>query len=267
MSASTPRRADVAIRESAARETGAERWVRPLGRNANAKGRLFCFPYAGGGAALFASWSRMLPRTLEVCGMQPPGRPPRLDEPPIRRMEELVRAAVDALEGALTLPYWIFGHSMGAIVAFEVARELRRRGAPEPTALLVSAAPAPHLTRDRASTHRLPDAELIAELRRMDGTPPELLDDREAMAVVLPALRADFEAYSGYGYRDEAPLDCPIVAFAGSKDSLVAAERTDGWRRHTRAEFGLHVIEGGHFFLNTRRSELVGRIRDVQEAG
>jgi medium-chain acyl-[acyl-carrier-protein] hydrolase len=172
--------------------------------------------------------------------------------------------SVDGMADALTEqvhrrldgPYALFGHSMGGLVAFEVTRRLAERR-PAALRLFVSAIAAPHLPRPRSEMHRLPRPDLIERLRRMNGTPRQVLEDRELMDLILPTIRADFRALEGYAYVEAGPLPCPISAFGGLQDRMVPTESLEEWRRHTRAEFDLQLFPGDHFFLATQEAALL----------
>jgi medium-chain acyl-[acyl-carrier-protein] hydrolase len=226
--------------------------------------QLICFPFAGGGPAAFSTWPGLLPPDVDVLCVQPPGRGERLAEPPLRRLDDLVDDLVDALLRAdpTAAPTVFFGHSLGAVAAFEVARSLRRRGHPSPDRLLVSGAAAPQ-TPNTAQVHRMSDEDLLEHTRALGGTPDELLRDPKLRAVVLPALRADFAMHETYRYRPEPPLDCPVTAFAGTDDAEVPPTEAALWRTQTTAGFDLHPLPGGHFFLHSARAALLGLIAEA----
>jgi medium-chain acyl-[acyl-carrier-protein] hydrolase len=211
--------------------------------------RLVCFPYAGGGAASFRGWACGLPPWVEVLAVELPGRGRRFHERPHRDCAALVREAVALLLPFLDRPFLIFGHSMGALIAFEVARALRRHRAPMPERLLVSGAAAPHTPRRGRALHRLADDDLITALRDLNGTPPQVLDSREMIDLVLPTLRADFELFDTYCCTPEPPLTCPLSVFGGTRDRFAPAGALEPWREHTTAGFALHMVPGEHFFL------------------
>jgi medium-chain acyl-[acyl-carrier-protein] hydrolase len=211
--------------------------------------RLFCLPCAGGGASAFRTWRADLPASIDICPIQLPGRESRLHEHPFTAMEPLVAAMADGLERHLHTPYALFGHSMGALIAFELARELRRRGAPDAVRLFVAGFASPETPRTR-ERHRLNDRDLIEELRDFGGTPAVLLNDAEMMRHVLPILRADFSVIETYRRRDEAPLDIPISGFAGADDREAPAAAMTGWGRHSSAGYRLTVFAGDHFFVH-----------------
>lgn len=225
--------------------------------------RLLCLPYAGGAASAYRAWPDAFGAEVEVCALQPPGREMRLRERPFDRVEPLVAAAVDALEAELDRPYAVFGHSMGALVGFELIRELRRRGRPLPLAFAASGRNAPHLPpRDRLM-HTLPDDEFIAKLRRFEGTPEEVLDNRELMELFLPLLRADFAVNEAYAPRDEPPLGLPLLAMGGVADEEVSEEGLEAWGRYTTGPFSVRFFPGGHFFLNTLPGPVTRAVREM----
>jgi surfactin synthase thioesterase subunit len=227
-----------------------------------ARVRLFCFPYAGGGAGIFRRWTP-LPPGLELCAVQLPGREDRYVEPACRTVTELLAPLTEAVRPHLDLPYAFFGHSMGALIAFELTRELRRQGAPLPGHLFVSARRAPHLPARKRALHALPDAEFDAELRALDGTPAAVLADRELMALMTPVLRADFAVCETYDPVDEPALDLPIHAYGGSEDSEATREELDGWRQHTSRFAGVRIFPGNHFYLQDQAPALVGAMLDA----
>lgn len=211
--------------------------------------RLFCMPYAGGAAAVYRDWPAGLPSGVEVMSVQYPGRGARLMEEPIRYMEPLVRATVGAMLPFLDRPFAFFGYSMGALLAFEVARVLRGRYGLQPEKLFVAACHDPvGAELQHTRRHSMPLPELIAELERLNGTPREILDDPAALECFLPALRADFEVVDTYAYRAEGPLGCPIQAFGGRQDNI-SLEELGRWASHTTAGFSLEMLDGDHFFI------------------
>ena len=211
--------------------------------------RLFCFPYAGAGALIFRTWSDCLPADVEVCPVQLPGRGTRMVERPYTQLSPLVEALAQALAPLLDRPFAFFGHSLGALVSFELARRIRRQYGVHPVRLFVSAGRAPQILHRGLPIHTLPDKEFLMELRRLNGTPSELLDHAELMELMLPLLRADFAVYETYQYSSEAPLNCPISAFGGLQDNKVSDSDLDAWRVQTSVSFSLRMFPGDHFFL------------------
>jgi medium-chain acyl-[acyl-carrier-protein] hydrolase len=226
--------------------------------------RLFCLPYAGGGASVFRSWSKDLPQNLELCAVQLPGRENRVREPPFRHISALIEILTESIKSYLNLPFAIFGHSVGALVAFELARQIRRVYGLSATHLFVASRRAPHLVSQEA-IHRLPDASFIEELRRYDGIPELLLREKELMQLLLPAIRADFAINETYVYSAEEPLECPISVFGGLNDPKVSSDYLTPWREHTRRVFSQHIFPGNHFFLQSSRELLLQRIADDLE--
>lgn len=233
-------------------------WAKLLQPRPGARLRLFCFPYAGGGASIYRSWPPELPAAVEVVAVQPPGRESRFREEPFRRIEPMADAATGALAPLLDRPFAFFGHSMGAILAFEVARRLRRRGLPRPRHLFVSGRSAPRVEVTDPPIHDLPREEFLGAVRRFSGTPEEVLQNRELVELIEPLLRADFSVSETYRYRPDAePLDLPLSALGGAEDPEVPPEHLAPWREETTGPFREHLLPGGHFFLGERRAELL----------
>jgi medium-chain acyl-[acyl-carrier-protein] hydrolase len=234
-----------------------ESWIAFRKPNPEARLRLFCFPYAGAGAAIFRTWSDGLPTYVEVCPIQFPGRGTRLMEAPFTQLSPLVQALAKALGPLLNKPFAFFGHSLGALVGFELARELRRRFGVQPVRLLVSAAHAPQLPRRHQPIHALPEREFLEELRRLKGTREELLEHEELMQIMIPILRTDFAVYESYTYSPEPPLTCCISGIGGLQDLRVNRDDLHAWREQSYAPFSLRMFPGGHFFLNTAQPLLL----------
>jgi medium-chain acyl-[acyl-carrier-protein] hydrolase len=225
-------------------------WIFSRKPEPKARLRLFCFPYAGAGPSIFRNWPEGVPADVEVCPIQLPGRGSRLMEPAFVQLPPLVDALAIALAPVLDQPFAFFGHSLGALVSFELARRIRRQYGVHPARMFVSAARAPQLPHRGASIHNLPEREFIAELRRLNGTPGAVLDHKELMEIMLPLLRADFALYENYQYSLEPPLNCPISAFGGMQDRRVSESDLEAWRAQTSSCFSLQMFAGDHFFLN-----------------
>jgi medium-chain acyl-[acyl-carrier-protein] hydrolase len=219
--------------------------------------RLFCFPYAGGGAVIYRRWAESLPRSVEVLAVQPPGRGNRIREAPLLRVSAIVEALAAEVVPYLDRPFAFFGHSLGALVAFELARRLRRERGVEPARLFVSGRRAPHVPGDEPVTHDLPATEFIAELRRLNGTPPEVLEHEELMELMIPLLRADFEVCETYKFEPGPPLTCPVTAFGGIEDRDVTREYIAAWREHTTGPFLMRMLPGDHFFIHSAEATLL----------
>jgi len=225
--------------------------------------RLFCFPYAGGGASLFRGWSDALPRGVELCAVQLPGRENRLGEPAFTRMEPLVEALGRELGPFLDRPFALFGHSMGGRIAFELARLARREHGREPVHLFASACRAPQIPNDDNRTHRLSDDEFIEVLRRLQGVPEAVLDNVELREIFLPVLRSDFTLFETTTYREEGPLCCPITAFGGLLDRKLERFHIEGWREQTVGAFDVQMLRGDHFYVQSERDlllQFIGRV-------
>jgi medium-chain acyl-[acyl-carrier-protein] hydrolase len=225
--------------------------------------RLFCFPHAGGGASLFRSWRTALAPDIEVCPVQLPGREDRWREAPLTDLRALVPSICEGLGNAFDTPFAFFGHSMGAFIAFELARHLRRTHRSGPAIVVVSGARAPQLPDPDPQAHRLPAAELLRELQRFDGIPTELLEHEELTALLLRTLRADLELCETYAYLDEPPLDCAISAYGGQHDEKVPTAQLPPWQAQTTGDFHLRIFPGNHFFfLQEARTAVLQALRD-----
>ena len=223
----------------------------------DARLRLFCFPYAGAGPAVYRSWADELPAEVEVCSILLPGREARLREKPYVSMQPLVEGLLQGLGGLLEGGYAFYGHSLGALIAFELARALRRQGRPLPVHLFLSSRRAPHLPDERAPLHNLPDALFVAAVqRRYQGIPPVILQDAELLALFLPTLKADFAVLETYRYEtDSSVFEMPFSLYGGATDPTTPPEALEAWRGYTSGKFSVETYPGDHFFLqNNERS-------------
>jgi len=245
-------------------------WFSNLRPNPQASTRLFCVPYAGGGAQVFQQWPDILPRSLEVWAANLPGRGKRLMEPPFLELSSLTATLTDALIPLLDRPFVIFGHSMGAIIGFETVRTLRRLNAPMPVHFFASGCFAPHVP-DPYPIHHLPHPEFLRELRRLGGMPKEVLEIRELMELILPSLRADFTATETHVHKDEPPLSTAISVFAGWRDPLTTQESLGAWLSHTTGYFSMRMLPGDHFFIHSMQRVLldlmVSELRQAADHG
>lgn len=237
------------------------RWFSRLRPNPQAKLRLFCFPYAGGGPALFRDWEQDLPGDVEVCSVQLPGRGSRFKEKPYSHMPSLISEVAQAIRPYLDLPFSFFGHSLGAFISFELAHRLKMEFARQPEHLFVSACRGPHVPRTLPNIHHLPDEQFITELRALNGTPREVLEDPDLMQLMMGTLRADFALAEGYECSATVPLSCPITAFAGLEDTLAPKGHLEEWQIHTTGSFDLWLLPGDHFFLHNSDPMLLQILR------
>lgn len=243
-----------------------ESWISYSKPSARARLRLFCFPYAGGGASIYRSWSSDLPQEIEVCPVQLPGREHRITERPFTQFNLLIQTLAQALHPYLRTPFAFFGHSMGALISFELARLLRRQNDPTPVHLFVSAHRASQIAAADLPIHHLPELAFMEKLRRLNGTAQEVLENAELMQLLLPVLRADFAVCETYIYRPEEPLACPLSVFGGWQDSGVSYSDLQAWREQTRGSFSLRMYEGNHFFLYNSRIALLRAVcRDLTQ--
>ncbi|MFE5331425.1 thioesterase II family protein [Embleya sp. NPDC056575] len=238
-------------------------WIRRFHPAADRVPRLVALPHAGGSASFWFPLSAALKERVEVLGVQYPGRQDRRTEPLIDDIDTLAERITEALDPWLDerLPLILFGHSMGAVLGFEVARRLRI----PPAALIASGRRAPDRQRDER-VHLLDDAGLAAELRSMSGTDASLLANDEVLRMVLPALRADYRAVETYRCTPGAPLECPITVLIGDRDPKVTLDEATAWRDHTNGTFALHTFTGGHFYLIDHQAAVTARIADTIDA-
>jgi surfactin synthase thioesterase subunit len=227
--------------------------------------KLFCFPYAGGTALVYRQWSDYVSPAIHVVSIELPGRGTRLKEPSFTNLPSLIDVLSDALIPLLDTPFGFFGHSMGALIAFELARRLRHQHTCEPQFLFVSGRRAPQFPDDAHVTYDMPRDDFIAELHRRKGTPREILEHEELMQLMMPTIRADFQLIQTYEYLPSAPLRCPITAFGGLQDE-VTRDLLLPWEEQTSSSFALHMLPGDHFFVRSSQTQLLELLsRDLQK--
>jgi medium-chain acyl-[acyl-carrier-protein] hydrolase len=217
--------------------------------------------YAGGGAGIFRGWANELAASVEVCAIRLPGRERRYAEPALSRSEQVVDSLVRILRGLLDLPFVMFGHSMGAILAYEVARGILRTAGIEPRALFVSAHRGPDRRSTKRNLHDLPRDEFLAEIKALNGTPADLFKCDDLVELVLPLLRNDFELAELYASPPGPLLTCPVIAMGGSEDAGVSSEDLAGWRSVTSGPFASMMFDGDHFFINGARMTFLQTMR------
>jgi medium-chain acyl-[acyl-carrier-protein] hydrolase len=247
-------------------KTEKNRWLIFPKPNPGASLRLFSFPYAGGSTLIFRKWQEALPANVELCSIELPGRGSRLRESAFTTLPPLVEAIAHAISPYLDKPFAFFGHSMGAIISFELSRYLRRHQQGIPAQLVISGRRAPQIPDEDPPTYNLPEPEFIEELRRLNGTPQVILEHPELMHLIMPLLRADFAVCQTYIYAPEAPLDCPILVFGGLEDHPVTRPNLEAWREQTTRSFSLRMFPGDHFFLQTAEPSLLRILADELSA-
>jgi surfactin synthase thioesterase subunit/glycosyltransferase involved in cell wall biosynthesis len=241
---------------------GASNPALPLGGTDPSRFRLFCFSHAGGGASFFRAWRGKLGAHVEVAPVQYPGHESRRAEPFARSIEELVESLLRSLKTSLNGQFAFFGHSMGAIVAFELMRALRREALPLPQLLLASGARAPQYRLNHKAPPDPSREELLHEVHRLGGLPRDAMEDPAFLENIVPALEADAAVYRRFVYEGGVPFDVPIAAMGGIGDTQVSHEHLAAWREQSNAEFQMRQFAGGHFFLRTQQDEVLAWIRE-----
>jgi surfactin synthase thioesterase subunit len=237
------------------------KWVTINLSKGMSKGRLFCLPYAGGGAIAYHAWKDRILVDYDLVQVHLPGREARLREPPATNVTFLVDALAEELISLMDQPFCVFGHSMGALVSFELVRALKARYGVQPCHLFVSGYRAPQLP-PREIIWDLPDAQFVQCLRDYGGIPDLVLKNPELMDIFLPVFRADFKMLDTYTYHPGEPLTCPITAFGGESDSKVSREEIMKWQAQTVCEFDCHLLPGGHFFISETQDQLISYVCD-----
>ena len=230
--------------------------------NPRSRLRLFCFPYGGSGASIFRQWPENMPESVEICPVQLPGREDRIEEPLFTEMSRLIEVMAANFDPCFDIPFAFFGHSMGGVVAFELARYLSHRQGRDPIHLFISASRPPHI-REARHVHQLPEQEFIDVMRKGGGIPETVLQSDELMELIQPILRADFALVETLPCNDRKPLSIPITAFGGIEDSFVTPDMVDAWRKHTSSTFSIKMLPGDHFFLKSAQSTLLQSITQI----
>jgi surfactin synthase thioesterase subunit len=243
-------------------ESGA--WLYGSTRRSASRARLFCFPHAGVGSSVFRLWSTGLPPEVDLLAIQLPGRTTRFSEPAISNLSILADAIVKEIASYLDLPFVLFGHSMGAVLAAEVAHGLAARRLPPPHHLVLSGHRPPRLPDPHPPLGGLSDSDFVVEINRRYGSiPPEILAEPDILALLLPPLRADFAALETHKPPARQPLDCPISAFGGDEDAFAPREHLEAWRDETMNSFDLRIFPGGHFYLEPERSAVLTQLSAI----
>jgi medium-chain acyl-[acyl-carrier-protein] hydrolase len=216
--------------------------------------RLFCFPYAGGGASIFHSWADQLPSDIETIGIQMPGLESRIMEPPIETISMAVEMLLPEIYSKLDKSFVFFGHSLGAFISFELTRRLRERYGLQPLHLFVAGIRAPQVLNSKPPMYGLPEVDFLKELQcRYSGIPEEILENPDILQLMLPGLRASLKMYECYEYMEGDPLNCDITAFGGNEDNTTRRKDLEAWRHQTNRSFSLQMLPGSHFFINSEQ--------------
>jgi surfactin synthase thioesterase subunit len=236
-------------------------WFRKYGPPASAEFQLFCFPHAGGSASFYQPVARALADAAQVWAVQYPGRQDRRAEPAPDSIDALADEITDRLGPAASTPFAFFGHSMGAVVAYEVTRRLAQQGRTGPAALFVSGRRAPSVHRVER-VHRGTDADLLRALQELAGTDARILGDEEMQRMILPAVRGDYRAIESYRHVPGHPLRCPVVALGGDGDPHASVDEIRAWAGHTTGAFELRVFSGGHFYLVDQQRHVISLLME-----
>lgn len=225
--------------------------------------RMICFPYAGSGPVVFHKWPDNLPQDVAVWGIRLPGRETRLREPAFTSLPPLITTVAEALRPYMDLPFVIFGHSMGALIGFELVRYWREHGGPQPIHLLVSGHRAPHHPPQNPPCHQADKQAFLNRIKMLGGTPEKFFALDDLVNAMLPTLRADFSVWETYEYKESAPLDIPITVFGGRSDSEATEKDFAAWQQHTSREFTLNLFSGGHFYFREDESPLLRLLYEI----
>ncbi len=228
--------------------------------NPTAKITLICFPYAGGGGNIFVPWKEYMPASVELIAVNFPGRGMRMNETPFTQVDTLLPALSNALLPHLQKPFIFFGHSLGALIAFELAHYLRQHYNKEPVHLMPAGRRAPHVEKKQPPIYHLPEKEFIQEVERLNGTPKEVLENPELMELVMPTLRADFEMAETYQFVEKGKLTCPISFYYGLQDKVKNQDNHAAWSQHTNNTYQSYAFPGDHFFLHTDKRQLLEQL-------
>ncbi|MCD6569377.1 MAG: thioesterase [Deltaproteobacteria bacterium] len=234
-------------------------WIR-FSRNKDISIRMFCFPYAGGSAQVFQPLAKMVPRGVDVFALELPGRGRRFREHLLGNIHSIVNDAMKGIFPLLDKGFIFFGHSLGGLVAFELARALRRKRFSLPRHLFVSGVIAPQIPNNEPPVYNLPRDAFIKKLEEIGGTPTEIVDNEELLELMIPILRSDFQVYETYKYVPEPPLECPVTVFGGAKDKIVKPEHIEEWSEQTSILFSRHILNGGHFFIQDHLGDILNII-------
>lgn len=225
--------------------------------------RVFCFPYAGGSAAVFKNWQKKLGEKVEVISIQLPGRATRLDEPVISSMNPIIEELINAVSHYIDRPYIFFGHSLGSRIAFELVLKFFEQHVRLPDHFIVSASRGPNLPIGIGNIHELSDDEFTTEIGKLNGTPNIILENKELMKILLPSLKGDFRLAYEYIYKGEIRLKIPISIFTGRQDTAITKKDLKEWNRFFKGQSEITFFEGGHFFLNEEQDSVLKKVQSI----
>lgn len=240
--------------------TGKTPWIAYREPRDTPRLRLFCLPFAGGGASIYRPWRSQVPDDIEVCPIQLPGRENRIKEPLFTAITPLVEDLIMALSPFLDRPFAFFGHSMGAMIAYETVWRLREVHGLSAAHLLVSGRRAPHIPPKQDAGAHLGDDEFLEKIESLAGTPPQVLRNRELMKLLLPVMRADFEVNNHYVPADRQPVDCPVTVYGGRQDGEASEGNLSAWADVTTSPHRVKLFSGGHFYVNEQGDALLSDI-------
>jgi len=232
------------------------KWFTNFGAKDQCSSRLICFPFSGGGANLFRPWASKI-EDCEIVALSLPGRENRFYDENISNLNTLLDEITPLVDQLMDKPCVFFGHSLGALIAFELAQRLRIENRNMPMRLVVSAFRSPERLSENTIMHSLADADFLVELKKYGGTAPELVNDKASMECLMPMLRADFKLHETYRYRLQPKLSCPITAFCGDRDNIVDINEMKGWKAHTSSFFSIENVSGNHFFVTSETKKML----------
>lgn len=225
--------------------------------------RILCFPYAGGSASTYMSWSKCLPENVELIAVQPPGRATRMFEPSFSNMDALIDELLKTITKMIARPYILFGHSLGSRVAFELMARCKKIGYRLPLHFIASGSRGPHIPTRKKTIYQLPDKEFIAALEELNGTPKEVLENDDLMSLCLPLLRADFELADTYTYSSDTVFDCPITVLGGQEDIEITNADLQSWGNFFSRSADVHILPGDHFFIESNKQFVIQRVNMI----
>lgn len=238
-------------------------WIVPLKAEITPSVRLLCFHHSGGNTSTFKPWSAYLPSYVELLAVQLPGRGERFNERFVTDVEDIKKQILIAMEHYLDKPYILFGHSLGAMIAHEVAVTLQKEKKTLPHHLFVSGRRAPHIPRREEDYHTLSDTLLIEKIQEFNGTPLQIFDTPELISLFLPMLRADFKISETYRLKEFLPLRCNLTALGGTQDPTVTVEDIKEWKNYTLQDFQYHLFPGNHFFIHAEQQLVINLILSI----